>query len=288
MAGETVCRKTEVAQARSAAYGLIATALRYPDLLLLRSLSDPARWTRWPDVIGRVDAQLVEPVAAVREAVARLGSQSESVVEHGAVGVRETYIRLFGHAVRGACPLYELEYGRAEIIQQSSILADIAGFYSAFGIEPTAEDNERPDHVSVECEFMSLLTAKEAHGCLHGSAAEMQKVVCDAQRSFLEDHLAMWLPSLARRVAEADPDGFYGAIARFAGAFVEAECRRLGAISGSALLELRPIDPTRDAAIDCAPEARGSAAGSVPLVQLGIDVHRKASPSGGSPSGGKR
>ena len=36
--------------------------------------------------------------------------------------------QLLGHTVRSACPPYELEYGQAEVFQQSQRLADMAGF----------------------------------------------------------------------------------------------------------------------------------------------------------------
>lgn len=152
------------------------------------------------------------------------------------------------------------------------MLADVAGFYSAFGIELTREGHERPDHVSVECEFMSLLTAKEAHAALDGGGPEARTIVRDAQRSFLEDHLARWLPAFARRLVRADADGFYGSIGGLADAFIRVECRRLDAAAGSSLLELRPVDPERDTAIRCGPETGVPGAGAGGLVQLGLDL----------------
>lgn len=266
--------EAEVAHARSSVYGLLANTFRYPDQTLLKTLEDPERWSVWPSVIRRLDVELGKRLDRVRDQWMDNSRHPSDRFNNGDNKLQDTFVHLFGHAVRGTCPLYELEYGRGEIIQQTSILADITGFYSAFGVELTEEGNERPDHVSVECEFMSILSAKEAYAIHHEKDSESLKILCDAQRSFLEDHLARWMPSLARRVDEADPDGCYGVIARFAGAFNEAECRRLDINPGSSFLELRPVDSVRDATLSCGPETCASS-GESPLVQVGVDPSSK-------------
>jgi len=66
-------------------------------------------------------------------------------------------------------------------------LADIAGFYKAFGLELKGE---LPlDHFSVEAEFMAHLLLKEAYGDLKKNE-EMCEIVRDAQKKFLEDHFS--------------------------------------------------------------------------------------------------
>lgn len=49
--------EAEAAGARSAMYGLLASALRYPDAALLRTLADADRWSDWPRVIRRLDVE---------------------------------------------------------------------------------------------------------------------------------------------------------------------------------------------------------------------------------------
>ena len=184
--------------------------------------------------------------------------------------LQDTYHRLFGHAVRGACPPYEMEYGQGEIVQQAPLLADITGFYAAFGLELPPAVHERADHVSVECEFMSVLATKEAWARDSG-ISEAVEVIHDAQARFLEDHLGRWLPALSRRMEEADPDGFYGELARYAASFIEEECTRFGIDVGPPLLDLRPADPAADATISCGAEESCPGGREEPLVQLGID-----------------
>lgn len=257
----------ELAQARSAAYGLLGGALRYPERELLGTLNEPARWTCWPAALGHCYAELADSLMPVRGRLTQLSLNSP----HGGADLgqlQEVFVRLFGHTVRGTCPPYELEYGRSHIHLQAAELADIAGFYAAFGMELAAGANERADHVAVECEFMSVLAAKEAHAIATGDTEGLE-VLRGAQRSFLRDHLGRWLPAFARRISEADGDGLYGALGRFAGAFVAAECGRLNVACGPGYLELRPIDTPADQTMTCGPVPH-SPGRTEALVQIGI------------------
>ena len=267
LTSDGISMDVEFAEARGWAYGLLASALRYPDRAMFDTLSDRSLWADWPEVMRRDDSESADRLAAIRE---RLGEFADSDSMAAPMDLQKTFTRLFGHTVRGACPPYELEYGRGEIIQQSSMLADLAGFYSAFGLEPTSGGNERPDHVSTECEFMAVLAAKEAYAIRQGDTAATE-LVRNAARSFLEEHLGRWLPSFARRIVGEDSDGLYGAIGGFAGVFVASECRQLDISCGIELLELRPDDGLRDANMTCGPDGVVPADRADSLVQVGID-----------------
>lgn len=80
------------------------------------------------------------------------------------------------------------------------LIADVAGFYRAFGFEARGE---RPDHLSAQLEFLALVCVQEAGARLAG--LEEEAGVCTrAREAFLRDHLA-WLPSFAERVRKASP-----------------------------------------------------------------------------------
>lgn len=249
------------AQTRGGLYALLAAAWRYPDEETVFLLTDMAqRLSADPDILGLFDA-------GTRES---LGLFAKSLLVADDIrgfedDMRRRYAALFGHAVRGACPLYEQEYGRGEIVQQASELADIAGFYRAFGLELGEAAMERIDHVSVECEFMSVLCAKEAFG-LQSENAELSDTSNEGQRAFLRDHLTQWLPAFCSRVSKAESDGPYARAAALASAFLEAECSRFGITAGPTYLKLRPVDPQADVEISC-----GGAATGDPLVPLTIE-----------------
>lgn len=133
----------------------------------------------------------------------------------------EEFVSVFGHATNKDAPPYESHYGTAHTFQQSQMLADLAGFYRAFGVK-ARPGIERVDHVSTELEFLAYLMMKEAE------VDEARAAVCrDARRSFVRDHLATWIPAFTTRL-RARTDGTYGRAAERLHAFVSGECESLG------------------------------------------------------------
>jgi putative dimethyl sulfoxide reductase chaperone len=251
-----------VARIRGLIYAVLGWAWRYPDDDMMSTVE--ALVEAVLDQYGEADdATLLEPAARTG-----LGNLSTVLRRSGfdSSQAMTDYALLFGHAVRGSCPLYELEYGQAEIVQQAGELADIAGFYTAFGLDHTTESMERVDHVSVECEFMSVLCAKEAQGILSNDP-RLSEACGDAQRMFLRDHLARWLPALGENVTKSNPDGFYGSLARLSKAFLRSECQAFGITPGADYLELRKVDPGADSEIQCGP---GGGSQLVPLTKGGL------------------
>ncbi len=146
--------------------------------------------------------------------------------------------RLFGHTLRGAVCPYESEYGRRALLQQAHELADLAGFYEAFGLKTAAARRERPDHVACELEFLEFLSRKEAYA-LDSGDAEMLEVTRLAIGKFLRDHLGRFSRAFAASLRTADADGFYGRLAGLFEEFLAGECERFGVRPGPAMLELR-------------------------------------------------
>jgi DMSO reductase family type II enzyme chaperone len=152
--------------------------------------------------------------------------------------------QLFGHTARGPVPSYETEYGNEALFQQPQELGDLMGFYHAFGLTLKHDIRERPDHVSCECEFLMFLTLKEAYA-LENNEHEIVKETRKAEKLFLRDHLARFLPTFAAKLQREDPAGFYGLVAEFCLRLISAECARLNIKCGPANLGLRPGDDSR-------------------------------------------
>jgi DMSO reductase family type II enzyme chaperone len=147
---------------------------------------------------------------------------------------------------------YETEFGLPHEFRQSQELADLAGFYRAFGFNVGGSVRERPDHLAVELEFMHILTLKEAWAREEG-IAEHAEVCTDAQRKFLQDHLGRWIAPFAESLARSAEDGPYVALARFAADFIQADAERLGAHPESRpVAEMKPTPLAPDLACgDC-------------------------------------
>ncbi len=157
--------------------------------------------------------------------------------------LRAQYDTVFGLVVPKECPPYETEYyPTQETFGRSQQMADVAGFYQAFGIEPAQSSPERPDHLALELEFMAFLLLKIRLAIAatdHDPEAGEQASVCDrALRDFLRDHLAWWLPAFAAGLRRKTGAGYLHVLAGVLAAWIPAECRRLDI---SAVL--RPVRP---------------------------------------------
>lgn len=145
-----------------------------------------------------------QSLAELREVAGQLGHAdvAEALSERvPGAGIGAELTRLF---VRGVVPPYETSYESARSAPggKTLALADIAGFYRAFGFQA---QGERPDHLAPELEFVSLLCIKEAYARLVGER-EGAEVCAEARSKFIREHLAPWLPSFRERVREEAAD----------------------------------------------------------------------------------
>jgi len=179
--------------------------------------------------------------------LASAAARLESLAVPDADTLSASFWRLFGHTTRGLICACETEYGPDNGFHQPQQLADIAGYYFAFGLHPVAATDTRADHIACECEFMDFLSRKQAHLLDHTDAgadvSETLEVTGIAERSFLREHLGRFGRAFAARVATEDGDGYFGALGRLLLAFVDAECTRVGVEAGPVDLIVRPDEP---------------------------------------------
>jgi DMSO reductase family type II enzyme chaperone len=143
--------------------------------------------------------------------------------------LRERHEETFGHTISKQCPPYETEYSNMHLFQQSDYLADLAGFYRAFGVE-VKEGTERLDHLAIQLEFLHLASFKEARALERGED-DAARVCREAQAAFIEEHLGRWAGVFAKRLERKDQEGIYAAAARMLRDFVAAEMQALSASS---------------------------------------------------------
>jgi len=194
---------TDTALRRAQVYKFLAGAFLYP----------AENWLE--------DAPTVNEIARALDAPTLIVDQSAWNMDQ----LQSEHRRVFGLA-GSLC--YETEYGLPHEFRQSQELADLAGFYRAFGFDVGGAVRERPDHLAVELEFACALALKEAYAAEKG-IDEHVEVCADAQRKFIGDHLSGWIGLFAQSVALNAIDGPYLELARFASAFVAADAARLGA-----------------------------------------------------------
>jgi len=209
--------------------------------LLALSLADP-RTGSWPRLVEPMTRILSDHAAqflrSEHKAVASPLARGEQPLETLDVeplflalpdseeGLNSLYERTFGLLVSGSCPPYETEYvDGKQSFQRSQLLADVAGFYRAFGLEPSDEHPERHDHLVLELEFMATLLDLEHHAAVGNlpEADDRLELCHEAQQRFVTEHLAWWAPAFATLLRRHAAQGFYSTVGDLLGAFVAAE-----------------------------------------------------------------
>lgn len=205
---------------RSAMYEALSLALAYPTPVLRGRLEEAiADLLQLPEAAA---AGYAEGLTQMRDALAAAETEALAV-EHN---------HLFEHSA--VCSPYETEY-EPEPFAKARQLADIAGFYTAFGMSVSTVRPTLQDFLGTELEFMSYLARKEAYAAARDWKHRRQLTV-DAERSFLRDHLGRWEKAVCKDVADhtaveghgnsAAP--FFGAAASLCVRFVEDELQRFG------------------------------------------------------------
>ncbi len=224
-------RQVARALGRAAVYRLLGGAWAYPA---------PGRL----DELRRL-AESAVPESSLGPAFAAFASAAR---EADAEATAQEYVFLFDREAR--CPPYEGAWGDApQLAGKSALLADIAGFYAAFGLEPSATHPDAEDHVAPECEFMSVLCLKEAYALAEGMAEGLE-VTRKAQASFLGEHLGRWAEAFAGAIKEATPLRYYGALADLFAAWVREELGALG-VEPQRLSGRLGYDPVQEEAFTC-------------------------------------
>lgn len=194
---------------RAAVYDLLARSIAYPDGATFASLLETAEAAA--PLLAGTPAEAILPLIDVAD-------QEE---------LKASHIRIFTLSCSPDCPTFETAFLSNDPSQQTARMADIAGFYRAFGVDP-ATPGFRPDDISVELEFMGYLCRKEVHATEHLGAPRVGQVR-RAQRMFLKEHLGRWGAPLGRRIAFRSPgERFYFAVGDAMSDWLDAECERLG------------------------------------------------------------
>ncbi len=193
---------TEDLDARAAAFAVVARLLGPdPAVLLDRDVLDRLR-----EVVTGLD-----PVAAEE--------LPDEPPRATADELSRRWIRWFEH---GRIAPYE---GSNTLVSAGGVtprLADVAGFYRAFGLRV---HHERPDHVVAELEFLATVLGREAAARRDGH--DDAAATCDrAVRSFVRDHLGPWIGVWAARVVAEPEVVAWAPAARLAARLTELEARR--------------------------------------------------------------
>jgi TorA maturation chaperone TorD len=219
---------------RAGVYRLIGGAFAYPTKERLAELARAA-----------ATIAATTPAGPVRDAVATFAA---AAFEADADAVGTEYVFLFDRQLR--CAPYEGAWGDApQMAGKSAALADVAGFYRAFGLEPSGAQADTEDHLVPELEFMSAVALKEAWAVSEG-ALERAEITHGAQRAFVTDHLGRWAPAFAEELAGATPLAYYRAAATLLAEWMRADMTTLD-VTPDAQHARRAADTMQSEAFSC-------------------------------------
>ncbi len=177
-----VAGESSLLRARSAAYALLARLLG----------SDPA---------GLTDAATVTTLRKALDTADRLAAARLDELDASTLPDQK---QLAGRWVRwfdlGRVAPYEGSNVATTVGGITPRLADVAGFYRAFGLTVIGD---RPDHVVAQLEFLALAVLAEAEAIERGDLEHAQ-IAASAVRSFLRDHIGGWIDAWAARVGAID------------------------------------------------------------------------------------
>lgn len=142
--------------------------------------------------------------------------------------IQVEYDRLFRN---GGLWLYTSEYTAKGHFQKSNSLADIMGFYRAFGLKI---EGERPDALNVEFEFMHYLVFKWLRAVEQRLEDWEEKItVCrEAQAKFFSEHLYPGSRAVADRILAGQVGKFYPEITRELISFLDQETQLFEGATG--------------------------------------------------------
>lgn len=182
------------------------------------------------------DRETIENLCSITEDIGEVISSFSSDIQGKFLLYKNSLNGLSGEAIeeeftelfmtRMLCPPYENSYGEIGA-DKAGTLADISGFYKAFGFSISERDSDMPDHIAIELEFLSLIALKEAYGIEHGQE-DMIEVCASAKKKFLGDHLGRWVGAFCKNLRERTTMDFYRNLALLTLRFIEEEVKFYG------------------------------------------------------------
>ena len=146
------------------------------------------------------------------------GSKKDRIDEEILMNLSKDWTRLFRGVVRdGILPPYESLY-RPER-RQKKPAQQINRLFSEMGVQVPEEWHQPSDYIGVELDFMRFLCEKEMRLRDDGEPNTLREAV-EAENSFLEEHLALWVPIFCKRMFQQAHEDYYRGVARLTAGLV--------------------------------------------------------------------
>jgi len=117
-------------------------------------------------------------------------------------------------------PAHPSESTYREGIMMQHYRDEVLKTYWSFGVSAKKEFTEPEDHIATELSFMAYLCHKANNALNNGDTREAKRCI-QAQKDFLEMHLAKWVPEMVRDIFDTARTPFYKGIAALTKEFIE-------------------------------------------------------------------
>ncbi len=199
-----------LAKARRDLYGLLSSAyLQLPEKKTLELKWEPAS-----GLLNDPQKGSEEAFKEIQEGLNLVNARNQGkdqTSEEALTKLSRDWTRLFRGVVRdGILPPYESLYRPPKPQKKPS--QEINRLFSKMGIQVPEEWHQPSDYIGVELDFMRFLCEKEWN-VRDGAGSNALRETIEAEKSFLEDHLALWVPIFCERMLGAAQEDYYLGIA---------------------------------------------------------------------------
>lgn len=132
--------------------------------------------------LGEVERDLMTAAETLGIDAAPLLAHVCRLRESGRAEIDEERMQTFGPTLGQAHPPYSTEYEADSGFRKEQELADIGGFYAAWGVTLADDVHERADHFGIEADFLAFMALKEAIALIEAGASEVELVRSAIQR----------------------------------------------------------------------------------------------------------
>ena len=215
-------RSNRLLEARSTLYGVVSALFSDPKCEKFAMLMKPVIQGCVLDACFQLEEQNNMKKSNLSRSFQKLIAKlDKSKIEN----IMNESVDVFGHTLSKQIAPYALEHLKnSDVFFRTQKLADLNGFYKAFGME--VESIERADHISTQTEFLSFLLLKEllaVQNDLHDEKEVCEKAFAD----FNNDHFLDWVEMFAENLATHVDGGFYPVAGRFLQDFLIKEKSQL-------------------------------------------------------------
>jgi len=187
-------------------YSFLSVAFSYPSEELLEEL-----WGGLDDLSLSLKELGIEFDV---EALRRVIEESKRRV----LDLKGEWTSLFSTSLKA--PANETAYEMDKAARRAWELADIEGFYKAFGLD--VKPPMEPDSLVAELEFMDYLIKKEMYAKERGMEEEA-KITKEAYTNFFRDHLGRWYRIFTDLVKENTEEEYYKLMATLLRLFLDSQ-----------------------------------------------------------------